>query len=357
MAERRLDYAWPAFAVLCLGGMLLADEWQTVPFHFIWISLSLVFGLRLWSRRGTVVALAFVVVCTTVVMVLIGEWGQDPAEFTEVPLMSAVFLAMVWHARRRQHALEAVAGAHEREREFLRDASHSLRTPLTVAFGHVQLVHDTLPERSEERDDLGVALDELRRLTRTSERLLTLSASDHAEFLVLAPLHPAALLEDVARRWSVATGRRIEANVEWGPEIVADAERVREALDALVENALRASPFDEPVTLALRYHGDGVAFEVRDRGAGIVGEDLARLFEPFARPDGQRGRGTGLGLAIVRAIAESHRGAVDVRSAPGQGSVFTLRLGGGSRGPALAAQGATNGFEAAREPLNGATPR
>jgi signal transduction histidine kinase len=327
MAERRLDYLWPAFAVLCLGGMVLADEWQTVPFHFIWISLSLVFGLRLWSRRGTRVALIFVVVSTTIVMILIGEWGQDPAEFTEVPLMAAVFLAMVWHARRRQHAIEELAGAHEREREFLRDASHSLRTPLTVAFGHVQLVHGTLPAGSEARDDLGVALDELRRLTRTSERLLTLAASDHAEFLALAPLDPAALAEEVARRWSVASGRAVEAIAERGPEIVADAERVREALDALVENALRASPPGAPVTVTVRREGDEVAFAVRDRGVGIDPDDLARLFEPFARPRGDRGRGTGLGLAIVRAIAQAHRGSVDADSAPGRGSVFTLRLG------------------------------
>ena len=103
--------------------------------------------------------------------------------------------------------------------------------------------------------------------------------------------------------------------------------RVREALDALVENALRASPPGAPVTVTVRREGDEVAFAVRDRGVGIDPDDLARLFEPFARPRGDRGRGTGLGLAIVRAIAQAHRGSVDADSAPGRGSVFTLRLG------------------------------
>jgi signal transduction histidine kinase len=327
IADRRLDYVWLAFAVLCLGVMVVADDWQAVPMHLIWISLSLVFGLRLWSRRGTVTAVGFVVLSTTAVMLILGQWHHEPAELVDVPLMTAVFGAMVWHARRRQRAMEDLAAAHERERAFLRDASHSLRTPLTVAFGHAEIVRDAQPEGSSSHADLSIVLDELRRLSRTSERLLTLAASDHAAFLRPAPFDPAALLHDVARRWSVATGRHVEAVAEPGSEIVADAERVREALDALVENALRASAHSDEVTLRLRHHRDSVAVDVCDRGLGIAPEDLARLFEPFARPAGAGGRGTGLGLAIVRAIAEAHGGGVDVNSVPGQGSVFTLRLG------------------------------
>jgi len=327
MAGRRLDFVWLAFAALCLGAMLLADEWQAVPMHLIWISLSVVFGLRLWSRRGTAAALGFAMASTTAVMLILGHWRHEPAEMVDVPLMAAVFGAMVWHARRRQRAMEELAAAHERERTFLRDASHSLRTPLTVAFGHAEIVRDAQPEGSSSHADLSIVLDELRRLSRTSDRLLTLAASDHAAFLDPAPFDPAALLHDVARRWRVATGRHVEAVAEPGPETVADAERLREALDALVENALRASALGDEVTLRLRRDDDGVVIDVCDRGLGIAPEDMGRLFEPFARPTGAGGRGTGLGLAIVRAIAEAHGGRVDVHSVAGQGTVFTLRLG------------------------------
>ncbi|MEA2392209.1 MAG: hypothetical protein QOJ82_100 [Solirubrobacteraceae bacterium] len=328
MRGRRLDVAWVVFAVVCVGLMLLGTEYQTLPFHLLWLSLALVFAVRVWPRPWTTIALGSVTVSTTVAMMATGQMTGDMPYMLEIPLMAAVFGAMVWHARRAERAIAGLADAHERERMFLRDASHSLRTPLTVAFGHAEVARDTLPQLSTARGDLEVVLDELQRLSRTSDRLLALAAADHPDFLMLEPFDPTALVEEVAQRWTVAAGRRVEAEAapSGGGEIVADGERVRAALDALIENALRSSAMSEPVTLAVRRTGDEVAFEVRDRGFGIKPEDLDRLFEPFARPAGQ-GRGTGLGLAIVRAIAEAHRGSVDVRSTPGRGSVFTLRLG------------------------------
>jgi signal transduction histidine kinase len=332
VSGRRLDVAWVTFAVACVALMLLGTDFQTLPFHLIWLSLALVFAVRVWPRPWPSVAVASVTVSTTVAMMLTGQMNGDMPYMLEIPLMGAVFLAMVWHARRAERAIAALGVAQERERMFLRDASHSLRTPLTVAFGHAEVARDAVPESSTARGDLEVVLDELQRLSRTSDRLLALAAADHADFLMLESLDPAALVEEVAQRWSVAAGRRVEAETARGVggDIVADGERVRAALDALIENALRSSAMSEPVTLAVVRTGDEVVFEVRDRGFGIKPEDLDRLFEPFARPAGQ-GRGTGLGLAIVRAIAEAHRGSVDVRSTPGRGSVFTLRLGRLSR--------------------------
>jgi signal transduction histidine kinase len=308
-SDRRLDYAFAASALLCLALMAVSAQLQMVAFHVLWLSLSLVFGLRLWSRRGTAVALGFVVVSTTAVLLLTGQLGDEPSELLEVPLMAAVFLALVWHARRHQQMRAALAAAQERERVFMRNAVHGLRTPVTVAFGHAELVRDALPADSAASDNLGVVLDELRRLSRASERLLTLVASDHDAFLARSSFDPADLVESVARRWSVATGRRVEA---------------------YAEHALRASALSEPVTLTLRRAGETVTIEVRDRGLGIDRDGVARLFEPFSRPDGHGARGTGLGLAVVRAIAEAHGGGVEARSVPGQGSVFIMRLGAAS---------------------------
>jgi two-component system, OmpR family, sensor kinase len=329
MSDRRLDYAFLACAGLCLLVMAVSHELQMVAFHVLWLGLSLVFGLRLWARRGTALALAFVVLSTAAVMILTGQLGDDPSELADIPLMAAIFLALVWHARRHEQMREALAEAQEHERVFMRNAVHGLRTPVTVAYGHAELVREQLPGGSRACDNLGVVLDELRRLSRASDRLLTLVVSDHDAFLARSAVDPAELVEAVARRWSVATGRRVEAYAEHGPAIAGDPERLCEALDALVENALRASALSEPVTLTLRREGDMVAIEVRDRGLGISRDGIARLFEPFSRPNGHGARGTGLGLAIVRAIAEGHGGGVEARSVPGQGSVFTMRLGAG----------------------------
>ena len=101
---------------------------------------------------------------------------------TEVPLMAAMFLAMVWHAQRRQSALDEAARAAERERELVRDLSHQLRTPITAARGHVELLLSS-GLGSQERGDAEVVLDELTRLSRISDRLLLLAVVEDPAFL------------------------------------------------------------------------------------------------------------------------------------------------------------------------------
>src|SRR2546423_14543075 len=127
--------------------MVLWPDWETIPFHFVWISLTLLYGFRVWGREPTAVVL-FVVMGATGALILadafagIQLWG----ELFEVPLMAAMFLAMVWHARRRQDALRTAEERAEenarllsREESFLQDVSHELRTPVTIARGHVEL--------------------------------------------------------------------------------------------------------------------------------------------------------------------------------------------------------------------------
>ena len=139
-----LDAAWVAFAVANAVAMVRWESWETVPFHFIWVSLTLVYGLRVWRRETTAGVLAAVAVVTgTLILVDIHHGTQEWSELTEVPLMTAMFVAMAWHARRRQVALVAVerlaeerASLLERQERFLHDASHELRTPVTIARGH-----------------------------------------------------------------------------------------------------------------------------------------------------------------------------------------------------------------------------
>ena len=125
--------------------------------------------------------------------------------------MAAMFVTVMWHAHRRQKALEEVERLAEiehrvleRERNLVRDVSHELRTPITVARGHAELIHQTASGQAA--DDAGIILDELGRLSRIAERLLILAASEHPEFLRRGPIDLERLIVDLARRWG-ATSR------------------------------------------------------------------------------------------------------------------------------------------------------
>src|SRR5256885_3868774 len=153
-----VEAAWFAFAAANLVAMELWPTWETIPFHFIWISLTLVYGFRVWGVTPTYLVLGLVVLSTGAVILSDAFSGtQLWGELFEVPLMSAMFLAMVWHARRRQDALRAIerqaeqrASLLERQQRFLHDASHELRTPVTIARGHLEVFRLTSGERSEE---------------------------------------------------------------------------------------------------------------------------------------------------------------------------------------------------------------
>ena len=128
------DVAWGAFAAINLAAMVHWHDWQTVPFHFVWVSLTLVYGFRAWRRGSTAAVLIVVTVTTGYALVRTVEiTGDGLDELTEVPLMLAMFLAMMWHADRRDTALDQARRSAERERDFIRDASHLLRTPITIA--------------------------------------------------------------------------------------------------------------------------------------------------------------------------------------------------------------------------------
>jgi signal transduction histidine kinase len=327
-----LELAWGAFAVANLAAMLVWKSWETVPFHFIWVSLTLLYGFRIWRVAPMLGVLAFVVASTGILILWDIHTGEQVwGELTEVPLMSAMFLAMVWHARRRQQALreieeqaEARAALLASQEQFLHDASHELRTPVTIARGHLEVLRRSGTSAGE----IDVAIDELGRIERIVERLLLLAKADRPDFLLLGDIELEAFLEDVFMRFAEVAPRRWRLGELATGTLVADGEQLRIALDALLENAVKHTEPGAPIELRSRATAQGVSIEVTDGGSGIPQAALGRIFERFGRADSARNRavgGVGLGLSIADAVARAHDGACSV-STDGAGSTFALTL-------------------------------
>lgn len=338
VSRRWPEVLWGTFALANVAVIVVLADWETIPFHFVWVSLTLLYGFRVWSLRATGILLTAVMLVTGVALtfaIVRADEGFD--ELAEVPLMAAMFLAMVWHARRRQAAAEEARRMAdtehrllERQREFVRDASHELRTPITVARGHAELVRSSATDPVA-IEDATIVIEELARLSRLSERLLLLAAVEDGDLMALGPLDVRELVEGIGRRWSVTAPRQWRTRPEASGIILADEDRLRDAVDALIENATHATQRGDTITIAGRADGDRFVLEVSDEGPGIDPDRLPTLFERFSRIDAPRSRpagGTGLGLSIVRAVAEAHGGGVDVRSSPGAGATFRIILPG-----------------------------
>ena len=325
-----LEVAWVAFAVGNLALMLLLPEWQAIPFHLIWVSLTVLYGFRLWAPKPTALLLLAVGLATATIVLTTGQPAAARLnEFFEVPLMSAMFMVMVWHARRRGEALVEVRRAAARERDFVRDASHRLRTPITVARGHAELIRAGAAPGSQIERDADIVLGELAHLGRMSDRLLILAAAENPGFLMLERVQLSRLIEDAADRWIVVADREWAVEADATGTVLVDRERVDGALDALIENAIKATERGCEVTLRAVANETTPVLVVADRGVGIESSDFDQIFQRFARLPGRNSgapRGTGLGLPIVKAIAAAHGGSVSVTSKPGGWTTFELRL-------------------------------
>jgi len=333
-----VEVAWGTFAGANVAVIVLLERWETIPFHFIWVSLTLVYGFRVWRVRTTMAVLLVVMLVTGGALVWTITRGHERLdEVAEVPLMAAMFVAMVWHALRRQAAVEEARrlaeNEHrllERQREFVRDASHELRTPITVARGHAELIRAENRE-TQTGEDITVVLDELDRLERLSERLLILAAAEHPGFLAVAMVDIEPLVLGAARRWEPTANRDWLVDVAAHGSVQADRERLAIALDALIENAVKATDEGERILIAASRANGSLIIEVADTGVGIDRDQVTRVFDRFSRLDAARARGrggTGLGLAIVKAIAEAHGGSVSADSERGAGATFRIHLPG-----------------------------
>jgi signal transduction histidine kinase len=227
--------------------------------------------------------------------------------------------------------LDQLEMAHATQRRFLTDASHELRSPLTAIATNLAVLRGGGAPPSDDREHqemLRAAAQEADRLSRLVADLLTLARTDAGQAPHRRRLDLGAIVLDVyQQQLSLASGVALGLGDWEQVEVEADADRLKQAVLNLVDNALRYTPAGGAVTLELRRHDNEAAVVVRDTGIGVPPEHQERIFERFYRVDQPRGRqsgGTGLGLAIACEIAIAHGGRIELASDSGVGSTFSL---------------------------------
>jgi signal transduction histidine kinase len=377
---------WPAAAwllvwLLSLAAYVIAGRHHAMLFYLLWVGFAVVWGFRTSGLKPTLSVLAAMVATAIAAVSINAAWPHESAErLAAVLLIAAVFVIMVWQVQRRQSADAERARASEEnvrllatQRRFLQDASHQLRTPITIALGHAELLARDLTDRVEQRD-IRVVVGELTRLKSLSERLLLIASSEDPEFLRLEPVALDDFIMEALRRWLPAAQRRWRLGHLDPVTVFADRERLGLAVDALLENAVQHTATDDEIRLSVLRDDPATTARlvIEDTGEGIAAAELESIFDRFRTGSGGGSRGahpgglppetprgahpggrppetprgadpggrppetprgadeaprrTGLGLALVRAVARGHGGEVRVRSTPGTGSRFEVVL-------------------------------
>ena len=222
--------------------------------------------------------------------------------------------------------LNDLLGATEEEmavrRRLVADAGHELRTPITIVRGHLELLSEDPQERAE---TLALVDDELHRMSGLVNDLLALATADQPGFVKLFPVDLDEFGQRLLQTVQPLAGRDWVLEADAVPAQL-DPQRVRQAVVALIDNAVRFTGEGDRITLRLRRPSDDeVVVEVTDQGAGIDPDLLEEVFAPFRHGSSVRS-GTGIGLALVAAIARAHGGEARVASTVGQGTTVTLHL-------------------------------
>jgi signal transduction histidine kinase len=237
----------------------------------------------------------------------IPERGRD-----EVAQLASTFNEMVDRLER----------AFASQRQFIDDAGHELRTPITIVRGHLELIEDD-PQAREET--LALVMDELERMSRIVDDLLLLSKHEQPDFLDLATVEVGGLTDELHGKVAALAPLPWQLESRGRGVIVADRQRLTQAFVQLAQNAVQYGAPGEPIGIGSTVANGEAAFWVRDGGTGIPSAVQDAIFERFRRGAfGRRSEGAGLGLAIVKAIAEAHHGRVELDSRPGAGTTFRI---------------------------------
>ncbi|MBW4550624.1 MAG: HAMP domain-containing histidine kinase [Aphanocapsa sp. GSE-SYN-MK-11-07L] len=219
--------------------------------------------------------------------------------------------------------LERLQLAFDSQKEFLKDASHELRTPITVIQGHLEMLHYR-PEK--QAATIALLMDELDRMSRLVNDLLLLAKAEHPDFLTLRPEELDWLTEELFLKARSLADRDWQLDAKGVSPITVDRQRLTQAVMNLAQNAVRHTPDGATICLGSAVKGNYAYLWVRDTGEGIAPENWERIFQRFVRAtqQDQQVEQHGLGLAIVQAIATAHGGWVELDSQLGQGATFTL---------------------------------
>jgi two-component system OmpR family sensor kinase len=229
------------------------------------------------------------------------------------------------------HMLDRLEEGFSREREFVSDASHELRSPLTVLRGRIEQLADHAADRDAINAEAGELMREVRRMERLTDDMLTLAKAERGGLVQRRRVPIDDFVEDLRRDLPLLGPRRYTVESSIHGDLEADPDRLAQVLRNLVTNAVRHTSQDGHIDVSIGSANGDAVFFVRDDGTGIEPDQLGRIFDRFHRTDEGRSRaegGSGLGLAIARAIVEAHGGSIAAESPPGQGATIRFSIPG-----------------------------
>ena len=321
---------------------------------FIWEDgqvVTLQVSEHLASQKETLNTLFIVLLVASLIMIipaLIGGWALS--KFLLKPIM-AIIQAMTENPKNGKwtkieatgkskdelyqlgntynEMIDRLQESLKKQEQFVSDASHELKTPISVIKSYADLLERWGKEKQDVYEEAIDAIkQEAVRMESMTKQMLTLAKNQKEDHLQFETVHLPKLVQEVVRAFTVTYKRKITfaSDVE-EPMISCDKEKINQVLYILLDNAHKYS--DGGIDVRITQRDPYIEIAIRDHGEGISEEDIRHIFDRFYRVDKARSRetgGTGLGLSIAQIIVEAHNGEIDVESTVGQGTTFTVKL-------------------------------
>jgi len=230
------------------------------------------------------------------------------------------------------HMLNRIQTGFEQQRRFVSDASHELRTPITVISGYADMLDrwgKQDPAALEE--GIGAIKSEASNMYGLIEKLLFLARTDQQKQIInKTPANMEQLIDKIVQETRlIAPRHQITLNQNDSAVVYADASSIKEMLRVFIENSIKYTPVGGKISISSQKTGSHLAVTVQDSGIGIPVEEQSKIFDRFYRVDKSRAKisgGTGLGLSIASWIAKQHDSTIEVTSTPGEGTTVTVRI-------------------------------
>lgn len=220
--------------------------------------------------------------------------------------------------------MDRIEDSFATQRNFINDAGHELRTPITIIRGHLELMDVDTPEQ---RETVDLTIDELDRMNRLVEDLVLLAKSERPDFLQIETIELTTFVTELFGKMQTLGERNWHLdNQIMSGKMTGDRQRITQAIINLANNAVQHTVVDSLIVFGAKLEKNRVEFWLQDTGNGIAASEQERIFDRFARVKNSRRRseGSGLGLSIVKAVVEAHQGEINLQSKLGIGSTFTL---------------------------------